>query len=145
MGIDSELALGFGPGYSVCGFQGSEGSMTQGSYRQFCPVAMAAEVVGTRWTVVWLRALRAAARRLNGLRGGVPRMSPALLSQRLKELEAAGVVTRVASREEPGVLAYHLTRSGRDLEPIVNAFGIWGQRWVKSELSLQHLGVQLLM
>ena len=63
--------------------------MTQGSYRQFCPVAMAAEVLCTRWTVVLLREFIAGSTRFNDLRRGVPRMSPALLSQRLKQLEAA--------------------------------------------------------
>lgn len=119
--------------------------MTQGSYKQFCPVAMAAEILCTRWTVVLLREMMAGSTRFNDLRRGVPRMSPALLSQRLKELEQAGVLTRVASRDESGVFEYHLTRSGRELQPIVEAFGFWGQRWVKSELSLQHLDVQLLM
>ena len=64
--------------------------MTQGSYRQFCPVAMSAEILCTRWTVVLLREMMAGSTRFNDLRRGVPRMSPALLSQRLKELEQAG-------------------------------------------------------
>ena len=64
--------------------------MTVGSYKQFCPVAMAAEVLCTRWTVVLLRELVAGSTRFNELRRGVPRMSPALLSQRLKDLEVAG-------------------------------------------------------
>jgi len=119
--------------------------MTIGSYRQFCPVAMAAEILCTRWTVVLLRELVAGSTRFNELRRGVPRMSPALLSQRLKELEAAGIVAHTASRSEPGIFEYQLTASGRELEPIVEAFGIWGQRWIETELSLQHLDVQLLM
>jgi len=119
--------------------------MTQGSYKQFCPVAMAAEVLCTRWTIVLLREILAGSTRFNDFRRGVPRMSPALLSQRLKELEQAGVIARVASRDEPGVFEYHLTRSGRELQPIVEAFGVWGQRWVRSDLSLEHLDVQLLM
>ncbi len=119
--------------------------MTQGSYRQFCPVAMAAEILCTRWTVVLLRELIAGSTRFNDLRRGVPRMSPALLSQRLKELEEAGIVRRVLSREEPGLREYHLTRSGRELQPIVEAFGVWGQRWIQSELSLENLDPQLLM
>jgi DNA-binding HxlR family transcriptional regulator len=119
--------------------------MTQGSYQQFCPVAMAAEILCTRWTVVVLRELIAGSTRFNDLRRGVPRMSPGLLSQRLKDLEAAGVVCRVASTKDSGVLEYHLTPSGRELEPLVSAFGFWGQRWVETELSLRHLDVTLLM
>jgi DNA-binding HxlR family transcriptional regulator len=118
--------------------------MTIGSYKQFCPVAMAAEILCTRWTVVLLRELVAGSTRFNELRRGVPRMSPALLSQRLKELEAAGIVTR-KSGSERGVFEYQLTAAGRELGPIVEAFGVWGQRRIESHLSLQHLDVQLLM
>ncbi len=119
--------------------------MTQGSYKQFCPVAMAAEVLCTRWTIVVLRELLAGSNRFNDLRRGVPRMSPALLSQRLKELEAAAVVRRTPSASEAGVFEYHLTDSGRELAPLVEAFGMWGQRWVETEPSLQNLDVSLLM
>jgi DNA-binding HxlR family transcriptional regulator len=119
--------------------------MTQGSYKQFCPVAMAAEILCTRWTVVLLRELIVGSTRFNDLRRGVPRMSPALLPQRLKELEAANVISRTPSSTEPGVFEYHLTKAGRELEPLVRAFGVWGQRWVNSELSLQHLDAPLLM
>ena len=111
----------------------------QGSYKQFCPVAMAAEVLCTRWTVVLIREMIAGSTRFNDLRRGVPRMSPALLSQRLKELEAAGIV------ERPAAGSYQLTPAGRALEPLIEAFGIWGQRWVETEVSLQHLDVSLLM
>ena len=74
--------------------------MAEGSYKQFCPVAMAAEVLCTRWTMVLFRELVAGSTRFNELRRGVPRMSPALLSRRLKDLEAAGIVTREASHRK---------------------------------------------
>ena len=117
--------------------------MAQGSYRQFCPVAMAAEVLCTRWTVVLLRELLAGSTRFNDLRRGVPRMSPALLAQRLRDLQAAGIIARVTSAAGPA--EYHLTEAGRELGPIIDAFGIWGQRRVQPEVSLEHLDVQLLM
>jgi hypothetical protein len=72
-------------------------------------------------------------------------MSPALLSQRLKDLEAAGIVVRIASPSDRGASEYQLTPAGRELGPIVEAFGIWGQRRIEADLSLQHLDVQLLM
>src|SRR3984885_11257847 len=109
----------------------TEGHMTHGSYKQFCPVAMAAEILCTRWTMVLLRELVAGSTRFNELRRGVPRMSPALLSQRLKELEIAGIVHRSASSER-GVFEYQLTAAGRELGPIVEAFGVWGQRRIES-------------
>src|SRR3954451_12430220 len=106
---------------------------------------MAAEILCTRWTVVLLRELIAGSTRFNDLRRGVPRMSPALLSQRLKELEAAGLVQRIASASEPGGSEYQLTEAGRAVRPIVEALGAWGQRWIDSEVSLQNLDVNLLM
>ena len=119
--------------------------MATGSYQQFCPVAMAAEILCTRWTIILLREMFAGSTRFNELRRGVPRMSPALLSQRLKELETAGIVARAASGADPAVFEYQLTESGRELGPLVEAFGIWGQRRIESKLSLQHLDVDLLM
>ncbi len=119
--------------------------MTRGSYQQFCPVAMAAEVLCTRWTVVLLREMMAGSTRFNDLRRGVPRMSPALLSQRLKDLEAAGVIRRAANSPDRATPEYHLTEAGRELGPVVMAFGVWGQRWVETDLTLQNLDVTLLM
>jgi DNA-binding HxlR family transcriptional regulator len=119
--------------------------MTTASYWQFCPVAMAAEILCTRWTIVVLREMFAGSTRFNELRRGVPRMSPALLSRRLKELEQAGIVTRMALPSDAAIFEYHLTESGRELGPLVEAFGVWGQRRIESDLSLQHLDVDLLM
>lgn len=119
--------------------------MANTSYGQFCPVAMAAEVLCTRWTIVLVRELAAGSTRFNDLRRGVPRMSPALLSQRLKDLESAGVVHRTPVALESGVFEYRLTRAGQELAPVVEAFGVWGKRWIDGELSLEKLDVQLLM
>lgn len=119
--------------------------MPDQTYGQFCPVAMAAELLCTRWTIVLMRELLAGSTRFNELRRGLPRISPALLSQRLKELEAAGVVERHASDKEAGVAEYFLTPMGRELEPVVMGIGRWGQRWIRSEVSLQQLDGALLM
>jgi len=115
------------------------------SYNQFCPVAMAAEVLCSRWTVVLLRELLAGSTRFNDLRRGLPRMSPALLSQRLKELEETGVVERRPVPGEPTIHEYALTDAGRELQPLVESFGKWGQRWIPSKLSLERLDANLLM
>lgn len=119
--------------------------MTNASYKQFCPVAMAAEVLCTCWTVVLLRELVAGSTRFNELRRGVPRMSPALLSKRLGELETAGVVMRERLPEAPEIEAYRLTQAGRDLQPVIEAIGMWGQKWVETEPSLENLDPELLM
>src|SRR5712692_10271335 len=101
--------------------------MTEGSYNQFCPVAMAAEILCTRWTIVLVRELVAGSTCFNELRRGVPRMSPALLSKRLKDLEPAGIVMRSRENGEPGLFEYRLTEAGRGLKPVIEAVGIWGQ------------------
>jgi DNA-binding HxlR family transcriptional regulator len=114
------------------------------SYGQFCPVAMAAEILCTRWTALLLRELLAGSTRFNDLHRGVPRMSPALLSKRLKELEAAGVVKRILSARD-GSPEYRLTPAGEDLKPVVFGLGIWGQRWIEAQTSLRNLDPSLLM
>ena len=119
--------------------------MPDSAYKQFCPVAMAAEILGTRWTLVLLRELIAGSTRFNDLRRGVPRMSPALLSKRLKDLEAAGIVKRSPAPGEPDLFEYRLTEAGRDLKPVIEAVGAWGQRWIETEVSLENLDPNLLM
>ena len=119
--------------------------MTQPGYKQFCPLAMAAELLCTRWTMVLMRELVAGTTRFNDLRRGVPKMSPTLLSQRLKELELAGIVERRQLRSERGVFEYHLTEAGKDLRSVVEAMGFWGQKWVEARKSLKNLDPSLLM
>ena len=114
----------------------------RGSYGQFCPVAMASEILCTRWTTLVVRELLCGSTRFNDLRRGVPRMSPALLSKRLKELERAGVVRTVPVA---GGHEYRLTEAGEELRPVIVGMGSWGQRWVESQLSLRNLDPSLLM
>lgn len=107
-------------------------------YGQFCPVAMAAEVLATRWTLVVLGEMLSGSTRFNEIRHGVPRMSLALLAKRLRELERAGVLVRRDGE-------YLLTPSGRELAPIVQGLGRWALRWVDADCSLANLDVKLLM
>jgi DNA-binding HxlR family transcriptional regulator len=95
--------------------------------------------------MVLVREMVAGSTRFNDLRRGVPRMSPSLLSQRLKELEAAGIVTRTLAADEPGVHEYRLTEAGRDLQSVVEAFGRWGQKWIETQATLKNLDPSLLM
>lgn len=115
----------------------------QASYGQFCPVAMAAEIFCSRWTALVLRELLCGTTRFNDLRRGVPKMSPTLLSKRLKELEQAGVI--MVRKGNAGVAEYRLTEAGEDLRQVVLSLGFWGQRWVESSVSLKNLDPSLLM
>lgn len=119
--------------------------MADGGYNQFCPVAMAAELLCTRWTMIVLRELAMGSTRFNELRRGAPRMSPALLSKRLKELEAAGVMSRTAASGAQDAFEYRLTPAGRGLIPIIEAVGVWGHQWMETEASLKNLDPNLLM
>jgi DNA-binding HxlR family transcriptional regulator len=118
--------------------------MTEAS-KSFCPVAMASEILCTRWTMMVLRELLLGTTRFNDLRRGMPRMSPTLLSKRLKDLEAAGILERVADAKGPDLYEYRLTAAGRALKPVVDAIGDWGHHWVTTATSLAHLDVNLLM
>ncbi|PBC41887.1 transcriptional regulator [Rhodococcus sp. ACPA4] len=111
------------------------------SYRQFCPVAKAMELLDERWTLLVLRELMMGSTHFNDLRRGLPRMSPTLLSKRLHQLTAAGITYR---DNTDGVVTYRLTDAGRELRPVVEALGIWGTRWI-GELGDQDLDPKLLL
>ncbi|HEX7172807.1 MAG TPA: helix-turn-helix domain-containing protein [Candidatus Limnocylindria bacterium] len=110
-------------------------------YGQFCPVAKAMELLDERWTMLVVRELLEGSRSFNALRRGVPRMSPALLSTRLQSLARAGVIDR---HEDGGRVSYTLTPAGRELQPIVEAIGRWGIRWIP-DLGDDDLDPHLLM
>jgi DNA-binding HxlR family transcriptional regulator len=114
-----------------------------GGYGQFCPVSMASEVLCTRWTLLVLREFLCGSTRFNELRRGLPRMSPSLLSKRLKDMQSAGIIA--VSADDKGPASYHLTEAGEELRGVVMAVGTWGQRWVESHLSLRNLDPSLLM
>lgn len=112
------------------------------SYGQFCTVARAAEALCERWTPLVVRELLCGSKRFNDLHRGVPRMSTSLLSQRLRHLEALGVVRRTANGK---VWEYSLTEAGEDLRPIIMALGHWGACWIGSRLRDDELDAGLLM
>src|SRR5262245_40415961 len=98
---------------------------------------MAAEIICSRWTALIVRELLCGTTRFNDLRRGVPRMSPTLLSKRLRELAQAGVVT--VKKDASGITEYRLTAAGEDMRDLIMSMGTWGQRWVESTLSLKNL------
>jgi DNA-binding HxlR family transcriptional regulator len=113
-------------------------------YGQFCPVAMAAEIICSRWTALVVRELICGSTRFNDIRRGVPRMSPTLLSKRLKELAEAGVIVERATGRA-GPVEYKLTQAGEELRDVIMSMGTWGQRWIETSISLKNLDPSLLM
>ena len=113
--------------------------------RQFSPVAMAAEVLESRWTLLIIRELCLGSKHFNDIRKGVPKMSPTLLSKRLKELEWHGILKRVASPKGSRKSMYVLTQAGNELFDVINAIGSWGKRWIDMRHNLDSAKENLLI
>jgi DNA-binding HxlR family transcriptional regulator len=112
-------------------------------YGQFCPIAVAAEVLAERWNVLVIRELLYGSQRFNDLRRGLPLMSPSMLSKRLKTLERAGLVTR---RTDPDSgVEYVPTDAAEELRPILGSIADWGLRWSRGVLDPQNFDASLLM
>ena len=90
-----------------------------------------------------LRELLEGSRHYGQLRRGIPLISPAMLSTRLRELMDAGVVERTAAGA--GRWEYRLTEAGEELRPVIRALGVWGQRWAQRELRSEQLDPELLV
>ncbi len=99
-------------------------------YGQFCPISLSAELLCERWTLLVVRELTAGSTRFNEIRRGVPGIAPSLLTQRLRTLEDAGIVSR-EERSEQRSARYVLTRAGRELKPLLDLMGRWGMRWTR--------------
>lgn len=97
-----------------------------GSYDDGCAAAHALDLVGERWALLVVRELLLGPKRFTDLRSGVPGASANLLSQRLRELEALGIVRRRALGPPFGANVYELTEWGLGLEPVLAALGRWG-------------------
>jgi DNA-binding HxlR family transcriptional regulator len=89
----------------------------------------AAELIAKRWTPQILQALLAGSERFTQLKGAIPQISDALLSDRLKELEGAGIVTRTVTPSTPVRIDYGLSERGRDLGGVMAELGAWAERW----------------
>jgi DNA-binding HxlR family transcriptional regulator len=101
-----------------------------GAAAKVCPHFHAAvELVGKRWSGAILSALSDGPRRFGELNQAVPKMSDRLLSQRLRELEAEGLVERTVEPGSPVRVSYSLTEKGADLNPSLRELHAWGQRW----------------
>ena len=94
---------------------------------QYCPVAMGTELLGDRWTPLILREFIVGAHTFGEIHNGIPHISRTLLSERLKQLTANGLIER--HEDTPGRPRYSLTPAGADLEEFIFAMGEWAIRW----------------
>ena len=91
------------------------------------PVARSLEVVGYKWSLLIVRELLVGPRRFTEVARALPRANPKMITARLRELEAAGLVSRETFAEVPPRVEYSLTTRGRALRPVVDALASWGK------------------
>jgi DNA-binding HxlR family transcriptional regulator len=96
------------------------------SYGDACGIARALDVLGDRWALLVIRDLIFGPKRFTDLRAGLPRVSPDVLTQRLRELEDAGLLRHARLRPPAASQVYELTERGRALEPMLLELGRWG-------------------
>ena len=100
--------------------------MSRRTYDQYCAVARALDVVGERWTLLLVRELLTGPKRFKDLLDGLSGIGTTLLTARLKDLEANGILRRATLPPPAGSKVYELTDLGRSLEPVVMALSRWG-------------------
>jgi DNA-binding HxlR family transcriptional regulator len=99
------------------------------TYGHYCAIARTLELIGERWTLLVVRELLTGPKRFKDLRDGLPGVGTALLTERLRALEEAGLVRRSTLPPPAGVGVYELTDAGTELRPLVMEVARWGLRW----------------
>lgn len=113
-------------------------------YGAICPISHACKILEPRWSIHILTEMWAGSTRFNEIRRGVGNISPGLLSKRLKELEIVGMVERIEDKAT-GTVDYFRTQKAIDLEPALNALGVWAQQNIAAEIALGDTDVSALM
>jgi len=108
------------------------------TYAQYCPIVRAVEVLGDRWTLLIVRDMLVGASRFNEISRGLPGLSRALLSRRLRQLATAGLVERTGD-------GYALTPAGEALRPLVFGLADWGARYAFGDPRAEELDREVLM
>ena len=101
--------------------------MPRRSYDQYCAVARALDAVGDRWTLLIVRELLGGSRRYTDLHADLPGVSTDVLAGRLKDMERDGLATRRRLPPPGAAYVYELTGRGRELLPVLQALGAWGE------------------
>lgn len=118
--------------------------MPRKRYGAICPISHACKILEPRWTIHIMTEMWAGSTRFNEIRRGVGNISPGLLSRRLKELEIAGMLERVED-SATGTVDYFRTQKAIELEPALNALGVWAQQNIAAEIALCDTDVSALM
>jgi DNA-binding HxlR family transcriptional regulator len=118
--------------------------MYEKGYGQFCPVAVASEIIGERWTLLVLRELISGSQRFNDIHRGVPLMSASLLAKRLRQLEASGLV-ELETSADGRAHSYKPTEATKALLPIIDGIGLWGLQHMTTTYRKQNLDPSFLI
>ena len=118
--------------------------MTRRPYGLICPISLASEILEPRWTIQILTELWNGSTRFNDIRKGVGNISTALLSRRLKEMEALGLVERVEDKAA-GTVDYFRTEKAINLEPAMNALAEWAQCNIDADIALNSADASTIM
>lgn len=118
--------------------------MPDRTYHQFCPIALAGEMIEPRWTMLVLCEIAAGSSRFSDIRRGVPGMSPSLLSRRLTEMAEHGLLRRELVAET-GQWRYYPSRAGSELVPLIEGLGAWAHRHLDPNLDRCVIDDKLLM
>lgn len=114
-------------------------------YGQYCPVAKAAEILGDRWTLLIVRDLLCGCCHFNELERGLPGIPRALLADRLRRLQQAGIVEKLKKKNGRYYTEYRLTQAGQQLQAVIEALLVWGACWAFSEPKPDDLDPVLLL
>jgi len=98
-----------------------------------CPIQFMLDLIGSKWAILILRELFMGDRRTHELLTALPGISSKTLTQRLRELENQGLISRQVYAEIPPRVEYSLTSKGRELQPVMQALSQVGQRWLGLE------------
>lgn len=109
-----------------------------------CPAVKAADMIGDKWILLILRELFLGANRYNAFQRALPRISPTVLSKRLKQMEEDGLLIKKTIAGEKAT-EYRLTKCGRELAPLVNYMSKWGLRWARRRMNEEDLDVGCFM
>jgi DNA-binding HxlR family transcriptional regulator len=114
-------------------------------YGQFCPVAKSLEILGDQWTLLIVRDMLGGVSHFNDLERGLPGISRGLLSNRLSQLQRAGVIEKRLHDGRRQSTEYVLTQAGQDLGGVIGALMMWGEQWAFAEPEPDDLDPVLLM
>lgn len=118
--------------------------MTRRPYGLICPISLACEILEPRWTIQILTEIWNGSTRFNDIRKGVGNISTAILSRRLKEMEALGLVERIEDKAA-GTIDYFRTEKSIKLEPAMIALAEWAQCNIEAETALSGAGASTIM